>query len=140
MSAARIVYSVLFDDAPAPTAHDFKTCSATDLTCALTSAANAYVRRAESILARNNATLDGEAASRANKPILLPLALWKQVAADHVNQMASSADRATMVDVIVMCLDHIKDLEWELVDGEEDASWAEVEGERNFARPIGLMA
>lgn len=114
-TAQNISESAISNDERLPEADQFENCATSDIAYALHNAANIYTSRAEAITSQNTAALDEEDNSGANEAIKFVLMWWKQVAVQDVARMASNGDRDTMIGSLIMCLDNIKDLEWELL-------------------------
>ena len=114
-AAQAITKSVIDDNEPLPTSEQLVQCKTADIAYALNEAAKAYLRKAEAILTANLEPLDEEDASSSSGIISPALAWWKHVAAEDVVRMGSDGDRDAMIGSLIMCLDSIKDLEYEML-------------------------
>lgn len=114
-TAQTIANGVIKNDESLPTSEQFIECTTVDIAYALNDAARTYIRKAEAIIAANSAALDEKDAVSANGIISIALAWWKQVAQEDVVRMGSEGDRDAMIGSLIMCLDNIKDLEYEMV-------------------------
>ena len=114
-TAQAITKGVLDDSEPLPTCEQFVQCTTSDIAFALHEAAKAYLRKAEALLTTNPEPIEEEDASSSSGIISPALAWWKHVAAEDVVRMGSKGDRDAMIGSLIMCLDSIKDLEYEML-------------------------
>ena len=114
-TAQTIANGVIEKDEPLPTSEQFVECRTVDIAYALNDAAKTFVRKADAIMAANSATLDGKDATSANAIISIPMGWWKQESQEDVLRMGSEGDRDVMIGSLIMCLDNIKELEYEML-------------------------
>ena len=114
-TAQDITNAVICNDATLPDADQFGPCTTSDIATALHHTANIYTSRAETITDQNATNREEEDDSGANEAIKFILTWWKQIATQDAALMASNGDRDTMIGSLIMCLDSIKDMEWEVL-------------------------